>query len=56
MRQHFVIFQLFSVIKAVGAEAFRCKALCVSQHPSLHDCLTRLDSKNTVYNCIRVYK
>lgn len=50
MRQHIFIFQLFSVIKAVGAQALRCKPLFMSQHSSLHRCSISLYSNKTVYN------
>ena len=49
MRQHFVIFQLFSVIKAVGAQALGCKPLFMSQHPPLHHCSISFDSNKTGY-------
>lgn len=33
MREHFVIFQLVPVIKAVGTQALRGKPVFMSQHP-----------------------
>ena len=49
----FVIFQLFSVIKAVHTQALRCKPLFMSQHPSLHHCSISLYSNKTVYSCVK---
>ena len=53
MRQHIFTFQLFSVIKAVGAQALRCEPLFMSQHPSLLHCSISLYSNKTGYNHIK---